>query len=93
MTMWLIIPTFNIMDRTGDYIYCHTTGEMDSGQVFGYAGMRYEITQWSSDGSFRVDTEFQDHGWSDCDLFREYFTFEEPKNRSYAGSVIKFNFL
>ena len=80
--------------RTGEYIYCHTTGRMDSGEVFAYAGREYQIEQIHGNNITLCTECGPGHLWEINDqLFHEHFSTEKRERNSWDGSTIKFNFV
>jgi hypothetical protein len=78
----------------GGLLYCHTTGYMDNGQVFAYAGQEYQIERIRGNEIVLCTECGPDHYWELNDpLFDQHFSSERRKRNSWDGSTIKFNFL
>ena len=81
------------MER-GDYIYCHTTGHMLDGSVFGYAGEEYLVERVSG-VVLTLHTECgSGHSWTMGDpMFNEHFSIEGRPINSWEGNVLKHKFV
>lgn len=79
--------------EVGDYIYCHTTGVMEEGEIFAHAGRGYLIEEIMGN-ELTIYTECgPGHIWSmDDPLFPKHFSVG-GKIESWAGNILKFRFL
>ena len=80
--------------EAGGLLYCHTTGYMDSGKVFAYAGKEYLIEKIYGNNIILSTECGSGHSWLINEpIFGQYFSTEKRRTNSWGNSTIKFNFV